>query len=156
MPTELPQRFWDKVDKASSAKGCWLWTAYCDPKGYGFYGKKNKDYLAHRVAYEHHVGAIPAKMFVDHKCHTPNCVNPEHLRLATNKQNMENLAGAHKDSRSGIRGVCWNARKDRWMGRVHHHGKAYFVGYFTDLAEADEATRAKRNELFTHNDADRK
>jgi hypothetical protein len=38
---------------------------------------------------------------------------------------------------------------------VGHQNGCIFVGYFLDLAEAEAAVIAKRNELFTHNDRDR-
>lgn len=92
-------------------------------------------------------------LYVDHRCHNRGCVRPDHLRLATNKQNQENLSGPHQDSSSGVRGVSWE--KGRWRACVVHDGHKINVGRFVTLDEAEAAVRAKRLELFTHNDLDR-
>ena len=83
-------------------------------------------------------------------------MNPDHLRAVTPKQNNENRAGASPRSKSGVRGVHWREDCQKWQALVHAGPKMHHVGYFDDLAEAGEAARLKRNELFTHNDKDRK
>lgn len=110
--------------------------------------------LAHRFAYELVIGPIPKGRKLDHKytC-LKTCVNPDHLRIATNKQNAENLSGAHFDSISGIRGVS-PARNGRWRAQVGN-GSSSWRKEFDTIGEAEEAVIAKRLELFTHNDADR-
>jgi hypothetical protein len=55
-----------------------------------------------------------------------------------------------------VRGVYWNKRKKRWHAQISHNDETIYVGSFGDLQEADAAVTAKRNELFTHNDADRR
>lgn len=109
--------------------------------------------LAHRFAYELVVGPIPKGLKLDHK-HTclKTCVNPDHLRVVTNKQNAENLSGAHIDSISGIRGVSpagW-----RWRAQVSSGDRSWRKDFDT-IDEAEAAVIAKRLELFTHNDADK-
>ena len=112
--------------------------------------------MAHKFSYEEAKGEIPEGMEVDHICHNPACVRPSHLRLATKKQNAENLQGANINSASGLRGASWNASAQRWIAVVGHNGKRIQVGSFLTAEEAGQAARAKRNELYTHNDADRK
>lgn len=154
MNASLEERFWSKVDK-SAGDGCWPWTASRDRNGYGQFGLGGKMRRAHRVAYELATGRpIPAGMQVDHRCRNRPCVRPDHLRLATNKQNQENHRGAQRNSSSGVRGVHWAKRDQRWQGQVKHHGKRIHVGLFDSLAEAEAAAIAKRKELFTHNDSD--
>jgi hypothetical protein len=82
------------------------------------------------------------------------CVNPSHLRLATVKQNNENLPGARSTSRSGIRGVYH--RSGRWYAYVVHAGKRVNLGGFNNPKDAEAAAVAKRKELFTHNTLDRR
>ena len=137
------------------AAGCWIWTAYKHPNGYGRLGIGTKSINAHRVAYSLFVGEIPNGMLVDHICHVPSCVNPDHLRLATKKQNAEHLLGAISTSKSGVRGVSWSKWAKRWRAHVHHQGRHIHVGYFPEMADANAAVVAKRLELFTHNDMDR-
>jgi len=148
----LEQRFWEKVDKTEA---CWTWTGAFRgaAKDYGCIRIGGRNEMAHRVAYELCVGAIPPDMFVDHQCHNRGCVRPDHLRLVTRKQNLEHQIGAHANSKSGIRGV--RKQKNRWRAEVGHHGKTVYVGLFLTKEEAAEAARLKRLELFTHNDADR-
>lgn len=43
----------------------------------------------------------------------------------------------------------------KWAGQVTHDGKAYWVGVFEDILEAEAAVIAKRLELFTYNELDR-
>lgn len=56
---------------------------------------------------------------------------------------------------TGVRGVQFHRQSGLWMGRVTHFGKMHVVGYFKTIEAAEVAVIAKRNELFTHNDADR-
>jgi hypothetical protein len=112
--------------------------------------------MAHRFAYESINGPIPEGLQVDHICHNTSCVLVKHLRLATPSQNKENMAGARADSKSGIRGVRWARRQRKWYASVRQIGALHYLGYFDDIRDAEAAVIAKRNELFTHNNADRK
>jgi hypothetical protein len=147
------ERFWSKVDKAGD---CWQWKAFIHPEtGYGFFYYRQRTGGAHRFAFEVTNGTIPSGMQIDHICHNRSCVNPEHLRLATQKQNAENPGGPYASSKSGVRGVTWDKRRNAWVAVVVHNSKRHYVGSFTNLEDADLAVRAKRNELFTHNELDR-
>lgn len=67
--------------------GCWIWKAATSRFGYGQLRYKNEWGLAHRFSYRAFIGNIPAGLFVLHSCHTPSCINPEHLRTGTHKDN---------------------------------------------------------------------
>ena len=95
-------------------------------------------------------------MHIDHICHNRACVNPDHLRAVTPKQNNENRAGANPNSKSGVRGVHWRKDCGKWQVTIHAGPKMHHCGYFDDLDEAAEVARLKRLELFTHNDSDRR
>lgn len=153
MPTAI-ERFWSYVDQSGD---CWLWTgARCGRANlYGSFSSPVGT-SAHRFAYAHFVGPIPAGMQVDHRATCPkHCVNPAHLRLATPKQDQENRLGAQRNSGSGVRGVSWDRHHGKWVGKVQHHGKKHCAGFYDNIEDAREAVRLKRIELFTHNDADR-
>ncbi len=83
----IAERFWEKVDKSGA---CWLWTAATAGFGYGkFVVKKGQaPQSAHRLAYAWEVGPIPAGAQVLHRCDEPRCVNPAHLFLGTQRDNM--------------------------------------------------------------------
>lgn len=70
--------------------GCWMWTGAVNESGYGVLsgpGLPRPKVYAHRWSYEHHVGPLPADLFVLHSCDVPPCVNPAHLRPGTAADN---------------------------------------------------------------------
>lgn len=148
------QRFFAKVKKTQS---CWEWHgAKNDRDGYGRFWLDNKIQLAHRASLKISGVAIPDNLFADHMCHNKSCVNPAHLRIVTKKQNGENHSGGPLSiSKSGVRGVHWEARTGKWVAQVTSKGHGYFNARFALKADAESAAIAKRNEWFTHNDRDR-
>lgn len=139
----------------TTGNGCIEWTGRKQKDGYGVIYNGKFPGGAHRWSYEHYVGPIPEGMEVDHTCYNRACVNPDHLRVVTRKQNRENLGGLRADNSSGYRGVSWCTRAGKWQAQVKHNGKGRHLGYFDDPQEAHEAALKVRNELFTHNDLDR-
>lgn len=86
-PHALPvaMRQWVVLDPET---GCWLWTRAKNAGGYGVLGFNGRTRLAHRVAYERVKGPLRARFVLDHLCHVPACVNPEHLDQVTNTENL--------------------------------------------------------------------
>ena len=99
----LPQRrqayFWKKVTIAGP-DDCWLWNGYCDPNGYARYGRL----LASRIAFELEREPIPDGLCVCHRCDNPRCVNPAHLWLGTQPDNVADMV---------TKGRAW------WQRRSH-------------------------------------
>lgn len=143
-------RFWPKVDKTDN---CWNWTAAKVTDGYGVITIDGKHVMAHRFSYQIHKGPIPPGLVVDHMCHNPACVNPQHLQAVTHKQNCENQAGPHRDNRTGVRGVI--KHHNGYRGQVVHRGVVHRTKTFPTVAEAGAAVTALRNTLHTNNLADR-
>lgn len=71
--------------------GCWLWLGASDKNGRGKLTINRKNFNAHRISYEIYKGKIKSGLFVCHSCDTPACVNPEHLWLGTQKDNMRDM-----------------------------------------------------------------
>jgi hypothetical protein len=68
--------------------GCWLWGRSWNVDGYGIINIRRKLIRAHRVSWELYVGPIPDGLHVLHKCDTPPCVNPAHLFLGNQIENI--------------------------------------------------------------------
>lgn len=88
--------FLSKVE-VDEATGCHNFVGHCNPEGYGqlyvAYRKKGKHTeRAHRIAWSIAHGEVPECLCVLHTCDNPSCVNPEHLYLGTNADNMKDKA----------------------------------------------------------------
>lgn len=134
---------------------CWIWTAAKSELGYGIIRVAGKNVPAHRFVYELHRGKIPSGLHIDHICHNPSCVNPSHLRPATDKENGENRGALNSNNASGYRGVHQPTGSKKWEARVMSNRKWHLLGRFDTPEEANEVATAKRNELFTFNNLDR-
>jgi hypothetical protein len=80
--------------------GCLLWQGWCQVKGYGQAGYRNKTWTLHRLIYTLKVGPIPPGMLVCHTCDRPNCWNEDHLFLGTEADNNRDCGnkGRHHNS----------------------------------------------------------
>lgn len=86
----FPEHFWGKVSILSDDE-CWEWQAGLSDSGYGRISYLGKDDKSHRVSWMLTYGKIPNKLSVLHKCDNPPCVNPAHLFLGTQLDNMKDM-----------------------------------------------------------------
>lgn len=93
MNERVISRFWAKVAVGTDWQ-CWLWQGPISSNGYGrcAMGKRRAWMAAHRVSWTIHYGDIPQGLFVCHHCDVPLCVNPAHLFLGTQTDNMRDAA----------------------------------------------------------------
>ncbi len=87
-------RFWRHVTFCANS-GCWFWTGAVQRKNYGHMGLGGRgagNVIASRFSYQLHYGLIPDGLFVCHHCDQPLCVNPDHLFIGTNADNMSDCS----------------------------------------------------------------
>lgn len=99
-------RFLNKIEKTET---CWNWIAHFYANGYGdfriYKNRKTTSNSAHRIAWMLFRGPIPEGMYVLHTCDNRKCVNPEHLYLGTQKENMQDMIKKGRHSHGCLRGT---------------------------------------------------
>lgn len=89
-----------KIPK-NSKKDCWIWQGPLNggPGNYGYIYYDGRKQLAHRFSVELHTQQnIPKGKVISHICNRPQCVNPWHLEIATQKENMAHMMRSKRDN----------------------------------------------------------
>lgn len=84
------------LDKSS---GCWVWSASGEYGSYGYFSYLGET-RAHRVSYILYIGPIPNDLLVLHKCDRRSCVNPDHLFVGTQKDNVRDMVDKGRHGKS--------------------------------------------------------
>jgi len=124
--------------------GCIVWTGGKTAGGYGMFapltdGEPAK-VMAHRWAYEHAVGAIPAGLDIDHLCRNRACVNPVHLEPVTREENIRRAAAVKTHCPHGHEYTPENTYVR--PGTVHRHCRT--CAHDQELARANQKNARRR------------
>lgn len=92
------ERYWTPEPNS----GCWIWIGARSVEGYGNYRGR----AAHRFLYEELFGKVPEPLQLDHICNNTSCINPDHLRIVTPRQNWERSAATSR--LNALRTTCAN------------------------------------------------
>lgn len=79
------------VEYEINENGCWICTSHATTGGYPYITLDFKRRKLSRVIYELFKGSIPHNMVVMHLCDNPRCINPEHLKIGTYKENTQDM-----------------------------------------------------------------
>lgn len=131
MGWQLGYRMWDTLSArfdrlvAKQPKGCWIWTGDINHNGYGRLQYNYERKMAHRVSLELHLGhALPADQMVCHKCDNPRCVNPEHLFVGDQTDNMGDCAAKMRHAYGEqVPNATLRAKDVKEMRRLYASGK---------------------------------
>lgn len=119
--------------KAGSLVGCINNTGYLRTESEG------KKYLVHRLIFLYHKGFMPAE--IDHEDGNPLNNKINNLRAATHFQNMANVKKPITNT-SGLKGVCWHKREQKWRAQINVNNKKMYLGSFASREQAHEAYKA--------------
>lgn len=111
MIAQLPERFWTKIK--TEVGGCWEWTSSRSAKGYGTFFLDGRARFAHRLMYQfYYKQDVSRDAMILHSCDRPWCVNPRHLSVGNQTENMrqrnERKRQAHlRGEQHGMHRLTW-------------------------------------------------
>ena len=146
----LEERFMAHVEPEPNT-GCWLWIASVDKNGYGWSWSDGIAMRAHRLAYKLFFRCGVDGLKVLHRCDVPSCVNPEHLFIGTQQQNLSDMARKKRGvtSRKGLPfGVRTCVNGTLFGAQVRYRGVRHHLGSYPTAAEAGAVAIAFKEHLL--------
>lgn len=113
--------------------------------GYSMVRYRGELYLSHRLAWFYTFGYFP-KYQLDHINNVRNDNRIVNLRESSNQENNCNKF-LTKSNKSGVKGVSWHKKANKWSAEVWSDYKKYYLGLFENKSEAENAVIKKRSEL---------
>lgn len=109
---------------------CWQWTMHTCKKGYGRFSFEGRQEHAHRSSYKMLVGPITDDLHVLHKCDNPGCVNPKHLFLGTEIDNVKDKTKKNRQAKGETSSLAkLDEKKVREIRELHDRGlRAPMIG----------------------------
>src|SRR3990167_7882610 len=141
----LPESFRASVRIGPS---CWQFTGVQNGNGYGRPTVEGRTVYAHRYVYERLVGPIPEGMVLDHLCDNRGCVRPEHLRVATQRENI--LRGTGTSARHARVTHCPRGHAYDLFNTYHRPGRPSRVCRTCARTVHGPARRRKQREEKVH------
>lgn len=96
---EIIVKIFSNIDYPGNDNDCWKWIGYFNNKGYGNIGLFGTYHLAHRLIYQCYHGKINPNICVLHHCDNTVCVNPNHLFLGTQQDNLNDMVNKNRSGK---------------------------------------------------------
>lgn len=109
-----------------------------DKDGYRKIAINRTGYRAHRLAWLFTFGVHPACQ-IDHINMDKEDNSILNLREATHSENLQNQFMPMRNSKSGLRGACWNVLAKKWKAKINVNHVEHYLGYFDTAEEAHQA-----------------
>jgi hypothetical protein len=93
--------------------GCWIWLGAIHSSGYGLVQRNKRNIQAHRESWRVFRGSFDESLKVLHKCDNRTCINPNHLFLGTQQDNIADMIAKGRFARSTWTALLAKTARDK-------------------------------------------